>query len=223
MGLQVLFNKHGLVIVSKPVGVCSDAHPEDRRPSIETQIGLLSRDLRILHRIDKNTSGILAVGDTTTSMGKTSTYWWIRGNWHQKVTKQYLAITKMPGWLANSCDKKLQDEPGEPFKACRTEFKLLQGGPNGLALLLCTLADGGKKHQIRKHATEEGIPLLGDQLYGGEATPLRSGQMLHAWRMALNLPTGRVEVQASVPDDFRRLEFDWGWIDKGANKVITIE
>lgn len=79
-----------------------------------------------------------------------------------------------------------------------------------VALLLCALEENGRTHQIRVHAAHIGMPLLGDDMYGGLSTP--EGEegtdrvALHAWRLRAPHPaTGNeVVIEAPFPEDIRR-------------------
>jgi len=77
-------------------------------------------------------------------------------------------------------------------------------------LLSCAVEGPGRKHQIRVHAAHVGVPLIGDELYGGLPTPEGEGGMsrvaLHAWRLRVQHPeTGlQLTIEAPPPEDFQR-------------------
>jgi 23S rRNA pseudouridine1911/1915/1917 synthase len=223
--LHVLCNKNGLILVYKPAGVCSDFHLEDKVKSIEAIAKELFPKYRLANRIDKNTSGILVLADTSNDFHDgVSTYHWLINNWHGKVHKSYLAIMPTPNWDREICKTSLKDKPTDSkFLPCETQFEVMQCNKYGLALVECTLLDGGRTHQIRKHAQKVGFPITGDWRYGGTRHSARPEQLLHAWKIAFDFPTGRVEFQAPLPKDFRSFEFEWDSVDRGANKVWTIE
>jgi 23S rRNA pseudouridine1911/1915/1917 synthase len=85
-------------------------------------------------------------------------------------------------------------------KDCETHFKVLERFANATALEL-TL-DTGRKHQIRRHLSEEGHPLLGELLYKRKGSDrLHDRPALHSW----HLKWGSISVEAPLPDDLQRL------------------
>jgi len=85
----------------------------------------------------------------------------------------------------------------------QTDFALLEVFPQGL--LVEAHPRTGRKHQIRVHLAEAGLPILGDQVYGGGAGVPRS--MLHARSLAFRHPlTGAdIVIRSPYPEDFRRV------------------
>lgn len=200
--LPVLLDSHGIIVTNKQPGVSSDEHDNDNVPSMETRMKLAYPQHKLLHRIDKWTSGLLLFGDP-------SVYWWVRNNWHKAVTKQYLAIMETPMWDTNFCDIPLiKEEKGEP-QVCKTTFTVIDANAEGLALVRADM-EWGRKHQIRKHASLLGSPLWGDFSYKGSRTPHRRGQLLHAWKLDLRLKSGiEMNLEAPIPEDFKKFNFDW--------------
>lgn len=225
MSLQVLYNNYGLLVFSKPVAVCSDFHFTDKVPAMETIVKKKFPDYTMLHRIDKWTSGVLVFGDNRSTIGEFSAYKWMLNQWHKKVEKSYLAIMPYPDWDKIVVDVPLADEPNQTAKPAITTFEVIQDDRDGYVLVHCTLTKSGRKHQIRKHAAHVGMPLVGDHMYGGPRVPDRNGQLLHAWRLSVDLPLpmGKTTFQAPVPEDFKKFNFDWKLIDTDANKITIID
>jgi 23S rRNA pseudouridine1911/1915/1917 synthase len=172
------------------------------------------------HRIDKWTSGILLFASQDVRIGNYPAYKWLRTYWQERVSKEYLAIMPYPNWTKTVCDIPLPDGNGKIGPAV-TSFEVIQDSGAGHVLVKCRLIKGGKKHQIRIHAKERGVPLLGDHVYGGARSRVRNGQLLHAWKLAINLPYEKTVFQAPIPNDFRSLGFNWDELDKGANGVCN--
>lgn len=225
MDLQVLYNRNGLIATLKPAGICSDFHFNDNQPAMETIMRKKFPSYTLLHRLDKWTTGVLMFGDNKASIEGSSSYRWMLSQWHKKVQKTYLAIMTYKGWDEHTCSVPLADEPGKWPRNCRTNFEVLQVTVDGLALVKCTLAVGGRKHQIRKHASILGSPLHGDVEYRGERCSARRGQLLHAYRLAVDLPnpSGYTVLQAPIPNDFRHFGFDWDVVEQGVNKILVVE
>ena len=218
MSLHVLYNKNGVLVVNKGVGVCSDFHAGERVSSMEVRVRDLFPGYIPVHRIDKWTSGILGFASTDVKLGKQSVYKWVRANWKDRVTKEYLAVMPYPNWTSIEVDMPLPDGDGTVGPA-KTRFEVIQDSGRGFVLVKCTLIKGGKKHQIRLHARESGVPLVGDFLYGGERSRFRNGQLLHAWKLNVNFPYEKMLFQAPIPDDFKGIGFVFDELDHGANKV----
>lgn len=222
MSLQVLYNKNGLLVLNKVAGVCSDQHENEQIMSMEARVKELFWRYKLAHRIDKQTTGILLFASQDMRIDRGSVYNWLRSNWQSNVQKEYLAIIPHPTWESMACDTPLPDGDGKIGPAV-TSFRVVGRISNQHALVKCTLTKGGKKHQIRIHAKEKGVPLFGDYVYGGARSKLRNGQLLHAWKMGITFPFAKLNFQAPIPDDFKQFNFDWQSVDIGANKITCFD
>ena len=223
MSLQVLYQKHGLLLTFKPPSICSDHHDNDRLPAMEKIVPKHFPNYILAHRIDKWTSGILVFADRNGKIENLPAYSWLMNNWHNKVSKTYLAIIQMPHWEVNFCAQPLKDDPEAIEKKCTTAFRVLQGNADGLALVQCELTKGGRKHQIRKHLSLLGSPIIGDWQYGGQRSNNRPGQLLHAWKLAINFIDGKKEFKAPLPNDFKSFDFEWNQVDKNSLPITVYD
>ena len=225
MPLDVVHQDEYLLVLNKPAGLVVHPAPGNWRGTLLN--GLLAHDARaaqlpragIVHRLDKDTSGLMVVARTRTTMDAL-----VRMIAAREVSRQYLALAHRP-WSGPACrdvegaigrDPRnrlrmavvdLQRQPGKPAK---TSFELLHSGPAG-CWLRCTLHTG-RTHQIRVHAASIGHPLLADALYGGAPAAGMVRQALHAWRLAFRHPvTGQdLVLTAAPPADFLQALQTWG-------------
>lgn len=168
----------------------------------------------IVHRIDKETSGMLLVAKTDAAH---------RGLAEQfagrHLRKEYLAlIAGVPGLLAGVIDRAIARHPvhrhrmtvGEGGRPARTDWERIEAFGQVASLVRCHIHTG-RTHQIRVHLKSLGHPLLGDTIYGWKPDPRLSLQpkrvMLHAERIAFQHPvTGKaMDLRAPLPADFTAL------------------
>ncbi len=214
--LDVVHEDEHLLVINKPAGLV--VHPAPGNWSGTLLNALLGRDSQalqvpragIVHRLDKDTSGLMVVARSRQVMDAL-----VRMIAAREVSRQYVAL----GWGAWSGPAQLsvqlpigrdprnrlrmavvdlQQQPGKP---ARTDFELL-ATTDKVSLVRCTLHTG-RTHQIRVHMASLRHPLVGDVLYGGEPGGSLQRQALHAFRLAFQHPvTGQVmEFRAPVPPD----------------------
>lgn len=225
MVLDVVHEDEHLLVINKPAGLVVHPAPGNWRGTLLN--GLLGRDAQasqlpragIVHRLDKDTSGLMVVARTRTTMDAL-----VRMIAAREVSRQYLALAhgawsgparrevesaigRDPRNRLRMAVVDLQRQAGKP---AQTTFDVLYSGTQGCCLR-CTLHTG-RTHQIRVHAASIGHPLLADALYGGVPAAGMQRQALHAWRLAFRHPvTGRELVFKAVPpDDFQQALGAWG-------------
>lgn len=225
MPLQVLHEDEHLLVLDKPAGLV--VHPAPGNWSGTLLNGLLARDpgaarlprAGIVHRLDKDTSGLMVVARTRAAMDAL-----VRKIAAREVTRQYLALAHRP-WQGpaqrrleapigrdprNRLRMAVVDLQQHPGKAAATQFERLQQAEQGCALR-CTL-ETGRTHQIRVHAAHLGHPLVADTLYGGAPAAGLQRQALHAFRLAFTHPVTGAELafHAPLPADLRAAWTAWG-------------
>jgi 23S rRNA pseudouridine1911/1915/1917 synthase len=221
MELEVVFEDEHLLVINKPAGLV--VHPAPGNWSGTLLNGLLARDPRaalmpragIVHRLDKDTSGLMVVARTRGTMDAL-----VQRIAARDVARQYVALAHRAwgGVRVRHVDAPIGRDPRnrlrmgvvENGKAAFTDFELLQDAPAG-CWVRATLQTG-RTHQIRVHMAHIGHPLVGDELYGGAAAAGMARQALHAYRLAFEHPaTAQIlEFQAALPPDLRQALASWG-------------
>lgn len=213
MEVGILFSNDGILALNKPAGMCSQGPKTSDIPELWELLRTHHSGGHVAHRIDQFTSGINLAGASKRQVS------YLMSNWHQITRKNYLAVIGNPTWSEKIVDTPLKG------KSAITAFTVLERS-GSFALVQCQLVQNGRTHQIRRHLKPIGAPILGDRKYKGPKTDVRSGQLLHAWRMEVRLPddSGKpgswVAIQAPIPNDFKRLGFDWSRWDADANPVL---
>jgi len=212
MPIQALWEDEHLLVLDKPAGLV--VHPAAGHWSGTLLNGLLARHADaarlpragIVHRLDKDTSGVMVVGKTLEAVTALS-----RAIAERRVQRRYLALAQ--GALAEaefSVEAPIARDP-----ASRLRMAVVAGGKpartdvrrvavrDGISAVQCRLHTG-RTHQIRVHLAHRGHPLVADALYGGRPSLGLQRQALHAWRLVLPHPTvgGEVAVECPPPPDF---------------------
>ena len=227
MALVLLYEDNDLLIVDKPAGLI--VHPGAGNPNGTLVNGLLGYDSRlaslpragIVHRLDKGTTGVLAVARNEPSRLNL-----IRQLANRRVRRSYLALVQGVPVSGGSIDEPIgRDQRDRRRMAVSTTGKpaithyRIEQRFRSHALLRCEL-ETGRTHQIRVHLRHIGYPLLGDPIYGArsrlpprtkdtvrKALQNMSRQALHAEKLVLEHPsTGQeMEWKAPVPEDMATL------------------
>jgi len=231
--LDILYEDDTLLVVNKPVGMV--VHPAAGNWSGTLLNGLLHRyhdaaglpRAGIVHRLDKDTSGLMVVARTLTAQTDL-----VRQLQARTVKRRYIALVWGTVPASGLIDAPIGRDPRDRMrmavvhratgKPARTHFTRLAVGALGelpVSVVQCDL-ETGRTHQIRVHFAHLGHPLLGDQLYGKPRVQ-RSGitlpggfarQALHAWHLGLVHPVSGAHLSwhAPVPEDFAAVAVELG-------------
>jgi 23S rRNA pseudouridine1911/1915/1917 synthase len=225
--LKVLYNDHGLLIIDKPAGMVIHPGAGFKGETLASallynfkDIEIVGEDHRpgIVHRLDKDTSGVILVAKTP------EMYEFLKDAFAQrKIKKEYITlvlgrvekshgIIELPiGKSKTDFRKQTAKNPSDP-KPAVTEYKVLEYLKDPLSLdeytLLLIKLHTGRTHQIRVHMQSIGHPLMGDSLYGSKRTELKglNRQFLHAKKIEVHLPNKTwIEAESEFPDDLKKV------------------
>jgi RluA family pseudouridine synthase len=205
--IPILFENDDLIAVNKPEGLASI--PERAREK-ECALSLLSslshRKLYIVHRLDKETSGVLIFAKNAAAHKCLNQQFSRR-----EIKKMYVALThgEIPE-NSGIIDKPLRQfgsgrvgVDAQNGKSSATEFKVTRRFRD--YTLVSVRPSTGRRHQIRSHLYSIGHPIVGDLLYGDKALQQKFPRlMLHAQKITLHLPSSEiVTIEALIPDPFK--------------------
>ena len=216
--VRVLYLDDDVIAVDKPAGMVVHAgagrHEGTLVNALLHHFGTLSSGSAedrpgIVHRIDKDTSGVLlvarndaahrALAEQFANRSVTKTYLTVvqgvvaanEGRVDRKITRDPIHRTKMTARLATG-------------RTALTHWRVLERFARHTYLEV--RIGTGRTHQIRVHMASVGHPVAGDTLYGAAAMPDRGRFFLHAWRIEFRRPTGEetVKVEAPLPPELDR-------------------
>lgn len=218
MTLAVVYEDADLCVINKPAGLV--VHPAPGNWTGTLLNGLLARApcfsevprAGIVHRLDKDTSGLMVVAKNRASMDGL-----VQAIAQREVGRQYLALSQAswrPAGTVLSVDRAIGRDPANRLrmavvdlsahsgKPARTDISCLDATAAGI-LVHCRLHTG-RTHQIRVHMAYSGMPLVGDAVYGGREGQVIRRQALHATCLSLVHPrTGQnLRFNAPPPLDF---------------------
>ena len=227
IALRIVHEDEALLVIDKPAGLV--VHPGAGNPAHTLQNALLAHDpalalvprAGLIHRLDKDTSGLLVVARTPEV--HTALVALLQ---QREISRGYLALV-----LGLPTAGGTISQPIGRHRTLRTRMAVRRDGREAVThfrieerfrghTLLRVQLETGRTHQIRVHLAHVGLPIVGDALYGGRRRQVAGAgeeartallafrrQALHAQRLALNHPiTGRHHTfEAPLPPDFQEL------------------
>jgi 23S rRNA pseudouridine1911/1915/1917 synthase len=220
VAFAVVHEDADLVVVDKPAGLVT--HPGTGNWRGTLMNGVLHRwpdsarlpRAGIVHRLDKDTSGLLMVARSERAFERLTAMIADRS-----VHRRYVALAAGRIEAATTIDAPIGRDPrdrlrmavvaperGKPAQTHVLPLGVVRHGTREVSLVECRL-ETGRTHQIRVHLAHRGHPLVGDVLYGGVALEGFARQALHAWRLRLPHPGGHgsLDLCAPLPADLSAL------------------
>ena len=210
--LPILYEDDDVMVVNKPSGLLTHAKgglsteptvAEIIRPKTSFASG--TDRPGIVHRLDRDTSGVLIIAKTADAAAH------LQRQFAQRTTKKtYLAVTDgVPKLATAKIDLPIGRNPSAPStfrvdpngKPAQTTYRVLTA--TSTQALIELKPTTGRTHQLRVHMAHLATPILGDRVYG---KPSASRLMLHAHKLEIMLPSGeRKTFEAVVPEEFQQL------------------
>ena len=210
--LPVLYEDDDVIVVNKPSGLLTHAKgglsteltvAEIIRP--KTSFASDTDRPGIVHRLDRDTSGVLIIAKTADAAVH------LQRQFAQRTTKKtYLAVTDgVPKLAAAKIDLPIGRNPSAPStfridpngKPAQTTYRVLAATDKQALIELKPTT--GRTHQLRVHMAYLNTPILDDRVYG---KPNASRLMLHAQKLEITLPSGERKIfEAATPEEFKQL------------------
>ena len=207
--LPMLYEDDDVMVVNKPSGLLTHAKgglsteptvAEIIRP--KTSFASDTDRPGIVHRLDRDTSGVLIIAKTAEAAAH------LQRQFAQRTTKKtYLAVTDgVPKLAAAKIDLPIGRNPAAPStfrvdpngKPAQTTYRVLTSTETQALIELKPTT--GRTHQLRVHMAYLNTPILGDRVYG---KPNASRLMLHAHKLEITLPSGEQKTfEAAIPEEF---------------------
>jgi 23S rRNA pseudouridine1911/1915/1917 synthase len=243
IALDILFEDDQIIVIDKPRGlVVHPAAGNETGTLVNALIGHCGDSLSgiggvrrpgIVHRLDKDTTGVMVAAKTDRAHAKLAKQFTDHGR-TGPLERGYLAFV----WGAPDRPRGTIEQPIDRHPHARDKMAVRQGGreaithwevlerfigPDGkpVASLLACRLETGRTHQIRVHLAHAGHPLIGDSVYGpgfrtkvarlspkaAESVEALGRQALHAYLLAIEHPASsqRLEFRSELPGDLARL------------------
>ena len=215
--LDIVYEDDDVLVVNKPQGMV--VHPAPGHPNhtlvnallYHSPLSTINGEFRpgIVHRIDKDTSGLLMVAKNDMAHRSLAAQLKAKTNQREYVALVHGVIKQEAGTIDAPIGRSRKDRKKQAIvsdgRHAVTHFKVLKRYRH-YTLVSCRL-ETGRTHQIRVHMKSIGHPLAGDPLYGPRKTLPGKGQYLHARELGFKHPrTGKqLLFTAPLPDYFQRM------------------
>jgi len=207
--LDILYEDADVVVVNKPPGMTTHPAPGNRSGTlVNALLGLLptlaesnnAERPGIVHRLDKDTSGIIVVAKNREALENLSSQFKLR-----EVQKEYFALVKgnikpdtglIDAPIGRDCTHRKKMAVNSSGRPAKTSFSV-RCRFDGYTLLALK-PETGRTHQIRVHLAAVGYPVVGDTTYGIRSE-LVARQFLHAHQLTFRLPSAGEQVTFTAP------------------------
>jgi 23S rRNA pseudouridine1911/1915/1917 synthase len=221
LGVSIIHEDKNFLIINKPAGLI--VHAPTKHSITVTLVDWLLTHFKgladvgdqarpgIVHRLDKDTSGLIIIARNNYAHAQLSTMFKNR-----TIKKTYRAVVHGTPQTHGSVDfsimrhptlkhKMAHIDPAQSFRQGRdakTDYRVLEKGTNYSVLEL--KPETGRTHQIRVHCAAIGHPIVGDSVYG-TPSPLIARQALHAYQLNFTFEGTDFSFTAPLPEDFVQL------------------
>ena len=220
MNLNIIYEDKDIVVVNKEKGVVVHPAPGNYTGTLVNGLLYHCTDLSgingvirpgIVHRIDKDTSGVLVIAKNDEAHNKLA----VQFKDHS-IKREYYALvegkfSKYEGTVDKPLGRNKKDRLKMAIvsdgKRAVTHYKVLEQYNNNTSLVKCVL-ETGRTHQIRVHMASINHPLVGDEVYGSKKQKIKiSGQVLHAKTLGFIHPTNNkyIEFDSELPKYYKEI------------------
>lgn len=221
--LEIVYEDKELLVIDKPVGMVVHPATSNWDNTLLNAVAYKYKDFNnvgdkvragLIHRLDKETSGLVLVGKTNKAL-----WYYTKLFSERKVQKTYLALVRgnfrnkfgmtyeVENYLGRNEKnrKKFSKVPPSKGRLARTRIRFIKSikEEDKHFSLLEAYPETGRTHQIRVHLSGLGFPIMGDQVYGKGNDFERL--MLHAWKLKLKLMDGQIVEFEANPDKLFRV------------------
>ena len=214
-GLSILYEDRDILVVDKISGLLTIGTDRIKQNTahyllnnyVRKGVDKSKNRVYIVHRLDRDTSGVLVFAKTETSKS------YLQGEW-QKFTKKYYAVVighleEKEGIISsylveNKIHKMYSSKDSKKGKLAKTQYKVLKENKNYSFLEIDLLT--GRKNQIRVHLADKGCPVAGDSVYGDKDRYIKH-LALHSSTVTIFHPHTKEKMtfEAKIPDYFKSL------------------
>lgn len=217
--LKIIYEDDDLLAIDKPAGMVVHPATSNWDNTLLNAVAYKYKEMEnvgdktragLIHRLDKDTSGVVLVGKTNKAL------WYYTKLFSQReVKKTYIALVRgdfasklgivqeVENYLGRNerNRKKFTKVPPSKGRLAKTTIKFVKlvKKPEGIFSLVEAYPETGRTHQIRVHLSSLGFPIMGDIVYGKGNDYKRL--MLHAWKLELKLMSGKVVEIESKPEN----------------------
>ncbi len=227
---RILYERNNFLIIDKPSGLLVHPTPSSHEPTLVDwllenyphikEVGEDTTRPGIVHRLDKDTSGVMVIAKTRKAFTYLKSAFQGRTVHKKYLALVYGAVRQEKGVIDTALIKEegktkvLRSDTEVKRKTAVTEYKVKErfalASSDGEAeyTLLEVFPKSGRTHQIRVHLASIGHPVVGDEKYKFKRQAHLPGvtrQMLHAASLSFEYPSGMLyEFEAPLPDDFQK-------------------
>jgi 23S rRNA pseudouridine955/2504/2580 synthase len=192
---SILYENDNFLIIDKWSGIAAQGG-SNITISIDAIIKNMSENYNLVHRLDKETSGLMIIAKNlqyTRFFGKLFK--------SQKLKKTYLAICEgVPKIKESYVDLDIKSDINDKVNQTKTFYQVLLY--NNKTSLIKFVPKTGKKHQLRIVAKNLGSPIVGDQKYNLNQTKQRENLKLNAFKLEFDIENSVFNVTSALPKDF---------------------
>lgn len=209
---NIIFQNEKMVVLNKPAGLATQGGSGIKESVDAMSKHIIDAELKLVHRLDKETSGLLLMATSSQAASQLSLLFKQR-----QLGKKYLALVKgCPRPFSGKIDLPLskhsnakgweQMQEDQHGKRAITFYQVLDHAADSLALIEFTIVTG-RTHQIRAHMAAIGHPIIGDDKYGSrENLPscISNNMYLHSWQLSFTFLHDEYHFTAPLPPHFQQ-------------------